>query len=148
MEKDIDLDLLAVKNPHLSLVHDNVRIRATPATEAAGVAGRIGNVAGFTTPSPTSVNVIGEVKDDLAFRVIFENSQVQLWFAPELLEFVDHAPGLEIQIGNTRLIRRADGGWINNSIKAIISRPPASGLRRVFGPAGIARWPRPLSLNC
>lgn len=55
--------------------------------------------------------MIGEVKDDLAFSVIFENSHTQLWFAGELLEFVDHAPGLEVQIGDTRLIRRADGGW-------------------------------------
>jgi hypothetical protein len=109
--KGIDLDLLAAKNPQLSLVGDNVRIRVTPTTEAAGVAGRIGNVAGFTTPSETGVEVIGEVKDDLAFSVIFENPHAQLWFARELLEFVDHAPGLEVQIGDTRLIRRADGGW-------------------------------------
>ena len=110
-EKGIDLDLRAAKNPQLSLVHSNVRIRITPATEAAGVAGPIGNVAGFTTPSMTGVEVIGEVKDDLAFSVMFNSPQVQLWFAPELLEFVDHAPGLEIQIGKTKLIRRADGGW-------------------------------------
>src|ERR1044071_9411990 len=63
----IDPDLLAAKNPALSLMHDNVRIRVTPATEAAGVAGRIGNVAGFTTPSMTGVKVIGEIKEDLAF---------------------------------------------------------------------------------
>ena len=107
----IDLDLLVAKNPALSLMHDNVRIRVTPATEAAGVAGRIGNVAGFTTPSMTGVEVIGEVKEDLAFSVMFENPQIQLWFAPELLEFVDHAPGQEIEIGKTKLIRRADGGW-------------------------------------
>jgi len=42
---------------------------------------------------------------------MFENPQIQLWFAPELLEFVDHAPGQEIEIGKTKLIRRADGGW-------------------------------------
>ena len=55
--------------------------------------------------------MIGEVKDDLAFSVIFENPHAQLWFARELLEFVDHAPGLEVQIGDKRLIRRTDGGW-------------------------------------
>jgi hypothetical protein len=93
------------------LVHSNVRIRITPATEAAGVAGRIGNVAGFTTPSMTGVEVIGEIKDNLAFSVMFNSPQVQLCFASELLEFVDHASGLEIQIGKTKLIRRADGGW-------------------------------------
>lgn len=55
--------------------------------------------------------MIGEVKDDLAFSVIFEDPHAQFWFARELLEFGDHAPGLEVQIGDKRLIRRADGGW-------------------------------------
>ena len=76
--KGIDLDLLAAKNPQLSLVGDNVRIRVTPATEVAGVAGRIGNVAGFTIPSQTGGEVIGEIKDDLAFSVIFENHSTAL----------------------------------------------------------------------
>ncbi len=107
----IDPDELVAKNPALSLMHDNVRIRVTPSTEAAGVAGRIGNVAGFTTPSMTGVEVIGEVKEDLAFSVMFENPHMQLWFAPDLLEFVDHAPGLKIEIGKTKLTRRADGSW-------------------------------------
>ena len=110
-EIKIDLDELMAKNPQISLVGDNVRIRTMPATQAAGVAGRIGNVAGFTTPSYTGVQVIGEVKDDLAFSVTFRNPDAQLWFAPELLEFVDHAPGLDVQIGKKRLVRRADGGW-------------------------------------
>jgi hypothetical protein len=38
-------------------------------------------------------------------------NHTQLWFARELLEFVDHAAGLEVEIGDKRLIRRADGGW-------------------------------------
>lgn len=75
------------------------------------MAGSIGNVAGFTTPSLMGVEVIGGVKDDLAFNVIFEDPHAQLWFAPELLEFVDHAPGLNIKIGQRQWIRRADGGW-------------------------------------
>ena len=54
--------------------------------------------------------MIGEMKDDLAFSVIFENPHAQLWFARRKYEFVDHT-GLEVQIGDTRLIRRADGGW-------------------------------------
>src|ERR1041385_2509573 len=59
---------------------DNVRVRATPATEAAGVAGRVGYVAGFTRPSHTGIEVIGEVRNDLAFAVTLENPQTQLWF--------------------------------------------------------------------
>lgn len=81
---------------------DKVRIRTVPSTQAAGVAGRAGNVAGFTKPSHTGVEVIGEVNNDLAFSVIFENPHAQLWFAPELLELANHAPGANIQTGKNR----------------------------------------------
>jgi hypothetical protein len=90
---------------------DNVRIRITPATQAAGVAGRTGNVTGFTTPSVMGIKVIGEVKEDFAFSVTFENPHAQLWFAPELIELVNRAPGQDIQLGQKRWVRRADGGW-------------------------------------
>jgi hypothetical protein len=90
---------------------DYVRVRAAPATEAAGAAGRIGYVAGFTKPSHTGIEVIGEVKNDLAFGVTFENPHTQLWFAPELLEFVDYGAGQDMQIGNKRWVRRSDGSW-------------------------------------
>jgi len=43
--------------------------------------------------------------------VIFENPHGQLWFVPELLEFVDSGQGQDIQIGKKRWVRRADGGW-------------------------------------
>lgn len=43
---------------------DNVRVLKTGETQAAGVAGFIGQVYGETTPSITSVNVIGDVTDD------------------------------------------------------------------------------------
>jgi hypothetical protein len=68
------------------VIGEKVRIRATAATQAAGVAGRSGNIAGFTQPSHTRVEVIGEVKQDLAFGVMFRNPDAQLWLAPELLE--------------------------------------------------------------
>jgi hypothetical protein len=65
---------------------EKVYVRATAATQAAGVAGRSGNMAGFTMPSHTQVEVIGEVNQDLAFSVIFRNPDAQLWLAPDLLE--------------------------------------------------------------
>jgi hypothetical protein len=105
---------LKVKNRDISF-GDKVRIVATPATQAAGVAGRMGTVTGFTTPSVMDVKVVGEVKDDFAFSVTFENPNAQAWFAPELLELVDHAPGQDIQIGQKRWVRRPDGGWEETS---------------------------------
>ena len=71
---------------------DNVRVRATPATENVGVAGRAGNIHGVTTPSVTGVEVVGGLAGDQAFNVFFDELNKGFWFAPELLEFVDHGP--------------------------------------------------------
>jgi hypothetical protein len=41
----------------------------------------------------------------------FDGRPESLWLAPELLEFIDHAPGTEIEIGSKRFIRAASGDW-------------------------------------
>jgi hypothetical protein len=91
----------------------NVRVRVTRVTEAAGVAGLLGQVHGVTNPSATGVEVIGDTKDDTAPNVFFAEQNESHWFAPELLEFVDHAPGTEIRVANspTRSVRKEDGEW-------------------------------------
>ena len=66
---------------------------------------------GETTPSVTAVEVIGEVRNDYAINVAIEGIGSELWFAPELLELVDHAEGTEIVIGSYRAVRKADGTW-------------------------------------
>ena len=91
---------------------DNVRVATTPLTTALGLAGLNGAVYGETTPSVTGVEVVGEATDDYAINVQLDGRDESLWFAPELLEFVDHAPGTEIVIGNRRLIRSESGEWI------------------------------------
>jgi hypothetical protein len=92
---------------------DNVRIRSTPRMQELGYAGRSGSVYGETTPSVSGVEVIGEVTCDFALNVVFDNGDPKagLWFAPQLVEFVDHAPGTQIRIGEMHLVRRADGEW-------------------------------------
>ena len=90
---------------------DNVRIRATPLTEQLSLAGLVGNVHGETTPSVTGVKVIGEVTNDYALAVMIEGQDEALWFAPDLVEFVDHAPGTTMEIGGRRFIRDASGQW-------------------------------------
>lgn len=90
---------------------DRVRIRATSITEAAGVAGLTGQVNGETTPSITSVTVIGEVMEDFALNIAFDQGGESQWFAPELVEFVDHGAGTEIRIGEKRWVRSASGDW-------------------------------------
>jgi hypothetical protein len=90
---------------------DNVRVVSTPLTISLGLAGLTGAVYGETTPLVMSVDVVGEAIADYAINVQLDNRDEPLWFAPELLEFIDHAPGTEIVIGNTRLVRSVSGEW-------------------------------------
>jgi len=92
---------------------DNVRIRRTPETERLGIAEAIGNVYGETTPSETGVEVIGELVSDYAHQVYFESLKKSYWFAPEMLEFVNHAPGTEVHVHGTafKSVRQRDGTW-------------------------------------
>jgi len=92
---------------------DNVRIRRTPETERLGIAEAIGNVYGETTPSETGVEVIGELLSDYAHQVYFESLRKSYWFAPEMLEFVNHAPGTEVHVHGTafKSVRQRDGTW-------------------------------------
>jgi hypothetical protein len=91
---------------------DNVRVRRTPLTEELGLAGCVGQIYGVTTPSATGVNVVGGDGEDRAFNVVIPGKSADLWFAPALLQFVDHAPGTEISVGGKRLVRSATGEWV------------------------------------
>jgi hypothetical protein len=94
---------------------DNVRVVATPETESRGFAGRTASCYGFTTPSSTGegLDAIGGTDADLAFNLHFEAPEEEAWFAPDLVEFVDHAPDLTIGIADKTFIRNADGDWID-----------------------------------
>jgi len=97
---------------------DNVRIRVSKETEAAGVAGLEGQVYGETTPSVTGVEVIGTLSSDFAINVHFDERDEAYWFAPELVEFLDHAAGTEIRFNGVdkRWIRTEDGDWKEESV--------------------------------
>lgn len=90
---------------------DKIRVRAATSTESLGIAGQIGIVYGFTTPSQTGVEVVGDLGDDYAIGVMIEGRSNALWFAAELLEFLDHQPGTTVEVGNVRLIRDERGEW-------------------------------------
>ena len=92
---------------------DNVRIRRTPETERLGIADTIGNVYGETTPSELKVEVIGELRSDYALHVYFNSLNKSYWFAPEMLEFVDHASGTEVHVHGSpfKSVRQRDGSW-------------------------------------
>ncbi len=95
---------------------DNVRVFPSKETDALGLAGKTGQVYGETTPSVTEVEVIGKTDDDYAINVSIEEVGGEYWFAPYLLELIDHAEGTEIRIGNHRAVRRADGSWEESTV--------------------------------
>lgn len=92
---------------------DNVRIRSSVETDSRGLAGLAGQVHGQTTPSVTGVEVIGEVDSDYAINVYFEDRAESFWFAPSLVEFIDHAPGTEVTLDGVpkKWVRTETGEW-------------------------------------
>ena len=95
---------------------DRVRIRRAPETESADFAGRCGVVHGVTTVSVTGVSVVGTPTDDTALNVCFEESNDNAWFAPQLVEFVDHDPGTSLTLDGVpkKWTRDASGRWIES----------------------------------
>jgi len=95
---------------------DRVRVRQSPEAEALGLAGTVGQVYGETTPSVTGVEVIGHPLHDFALNVHFEDRNEAFWFAPNLLEFINHAPGTTMQIGISPVyVRTSSGEWVEKS---------------------------------
>lgn len=93
---------------------DTVRVRETPETRVAGLAGLTGVVYGESMPAATGVGpVIGTLQGGWAVNVNFEEREGEFWFAPELLELVDHGAGTVIGLdgSSVEFVRRADGGW-------------------------------------
>lgn len=90
---------------------DHVRIRSTDETERLGLAGREGQVFGWTTPSVTGVTVIGSPTEDYAINVNFDELKANHWFAEDLVEFIDNAAGTVISLDgqNAEWVRRDDG---------------------------------------
>lgn len=98
---------------------DHVRVRETPETVAIGIAGRSGEVLGETTPSVMGIEVIGKLENDFALSVRLEDTADSYWIVPELLELLDHSPGMEIRLaGVAKKWTRSDGGeWIETADK-------------------------------
>lgn len=99
-----------MKSPRITF-GDKVRIRSSSATEALGIAGQTGIVYGSTTPTVTGVSVIGNPVEDYAISVALDGRNDQLWFANDLLDFVDHQIGTTVTIAGRRLIRGENGEW-------------------------------------
>jgi hypothetical protein len=93
---------------------DTVRIKATPETEAAGLAGLTGEVYGQSVPSISGASpIIGTLTEDYAVNVHFDDRNEAHWFAEQLLEFVHHTPGAAVSFDGVagQWVRDADGKW-------------------------------------
>ena len=92
---------------------DRVRIAASRETEARGFAGRTGHVYGESVPSSSGVGpAIGDRGEDFAISVFFDETEEQEWFAPHLVEFLDHGgPQTATIEGGPSFLRDADGNW-------------------------------------
>lgn len=92
---------------------DNVQIRETQVTRELGLAGLQGVIYGVTMPSFSKVAFVGDLDADHAVNVYFEDRGEGMWFAPDLVEFVDHGAGMEASIDglDKKWVKRADGGW-------------------------------------
>lgn len=112
---------------------DNVRVIAASETKKSRLSGRTGQVSGVTTPSVTNVQLIGKLKEDLAFNVYFEDQEESYWIVAELLEFVDHGTGTEITLEGipTKWTRNAEGGWDESTTEP--SEKKRGFLSRLFG---------------
>ena len=78
-----------------------------------GLAGLSGQVYGHTTPSVTNVDVIGRATNDFAINVHLDDRGEAYWFAPDLLEFIDHGAGTEITLDGVpkKWVRTSAGDW-------------------------------------
>jgi hypothetical protein len=92
---------------------DRVRIKASDETSRLGLAGLEGVVHGWTTPSVTGVEVVGDRGEDYAVNVHFEERGEGLWFAEDLVELVDHGAGTVVTLDGVdkEWVRLADGEW-------------------------------------
>ncbi len=95
---------------------DRVRVKESPETRAAGIAGLEGDIYGVTTPSVTNVEVVGGAPDDCAFNVSFESRKETFWIRPDLVEVLHHNAGMEMVVGNIRAVRQPDGNWIESVV--------------------------------
>jgi len=96
---------------------DTVRIIATPATIAAGVAGLEGDVHGFSVPSASGVVVVDATDIDFAFGVYIEQLGEAIWLEPRSLELVSRPHQMAFTVGTKRIIatRGEDGSMVETT---------------------------------
>ncbi|MEO7042697.1 MAG: hypothetical protein ABI035_10590 [Gemmatimonadaceae bacterium] len=121
-------------------IGDMVRVRATPETQAAGLAGRSATVLGQTLPSRSGESVLGPCPGDYALHVDFTHQTEGVWLAPELLEPVEGA----VKEFRRRALRRAAAearARTEQEAKERLSRPAPRAASDIMGCLLDRLWP-------
>lgn len=95
------------------LLGNNVKIKSSPETIEAGLAGKNGVIFGVTVPSLSGVDVIGDLKEEYAVNVYFEDLEENFWFDPELIEMIDSGFGTVITLKGVdkKWTKEKNGEW-------------------------------------
>ena len=75
---------------------DYVQVIESPLTKRLGIAGLTGRVYGEATPSITCIAIIGELQDDYAVNVYFDELSKTKWISPGCLRLIISAKGFEV----------------------------------------------------
>jgi hypothetical protein len=104
---------------------NKVRIKATLATREKGLAGKIGEVRGQTTPSMKDFEIVGTPKEDFAVHVYFDDLEMGYWFDSDLLETIDDGAGTVITLDgvNKKWTKANSGEWIEKDTTPMPSHP-------------------------
>ena len=109
---------------------DYVKFVDNEKTRAAGVALKEGVCVGFTTPSVSNIEIIGDIEIDYAICVELKDNSEIIWATQNLLEFIGYGEGQVMEIGNIRVTRRSDGNWKEEIIDA--SKENSNWIKRLF----------------
>jgi len=93
---------------------DTVQVRVTHETAEFGLAGLTGQVCGVTVPSRSGVlraDIVGNLTEDYAVSVRFDELFREYWFARGLLNPVDQSAGSQVGAGGKAKSWAESGNW-------------------------------------
>jgi hypothetical protein len=104
---------------------NKVKIKDSPETQEKGLAGKVGEVYGQTTPSMMDFEIIGTPKDDFAVNVYFEDLKDSYWFDADLLETIDDGQGSVITLDGVdkKWTKGQNGHWIEEETRPTTVQP-------------------------
>ena len=93
---------------------NKVKIKSSTETEKKGLAGKIGEIHGETTPSIMEFDIIGAPKEDYAVNVHFDDLNESFWFDVDLIEHLDDGQGAVITLDgiDKKWTKGESGEWI------------------------------------